>query len=132
CPLYLIEPRAPHPSPPTRTLLHPSSFLFFSSSAPHPDLHSFPTRRSSDLSIDSLYHVAVALEVPLRLLTDVRAGSARCSSSTPRSEEHTSELQSRENLVCRLLLEKKKKNMQKKKTKHIEITHNVATKDALQ
>src|SRR5436309_6207814 len=31
-----------------------------------------------------------------------------------RSEEHTSELQSRENLVCRLLLEKKKK---KKKTK---------------
>src|SRR5690606_40512283 len=29
----------------------------------------------------------------------------------PRSEEHTSELQSRENLVCRLLLEKKKKKM---------------------
>src|SRR5690606_40907827 len=28
---------------------------------------------------------------------------------TKRSEEHTSELQSRENLVCRLLLEKKKK-----------------------
>src|SRR6266511_6111659 len=40
--------------------------------------------------------------------------------STYRSEEHTSELQSRENLVCRLLLEKKKKNkyqilIQKKK-----------------
>src|SRR5690606_41980282 len=32
-----------------------------------------------------------------------------------RSEEHTSELQSRENLVCRLLLEKKKKN---RKTTH--------------
>src|SRR5690606_41717425 len=30
-----------------------------------------------------------------------------------RSEEHTSELQSRENLVCRLLLEKKKKNIAK-------------------
>src|SRR5699024_11376465 len=30
-------------------------------------------------------------------------------SSTPRSEEHTSELQSRFDLVCRLLLEKKKK-----------------------
>src|SRR2546430_11301509 len=29
--------------------------------------------------------------------------------STPRSEEHTSELQSQSNLVCRLLLEKKKK-----------------------
>src|SRR5690606_31977477 len=32
----------------------------------------------------------------------------------PRSEEHTSELQSRENLVCRLLLEKKKKKEIKK------------------
>src|SRR5207302_3452697 len=31
--------------------------------------------------------------------------------SGPRSEEHTSELQSRENLVCRLLLEKKKKTI---------------------
>src|SRR5690606_11591266 len=31
-----------------------------------------------------------------------------CSADLPRSEEHTSELQSRENLVCRLLLEKKK------------------------
>src|SRR3712207_8427482 len=32
------------------------------------------------------------------------------SSPMPRSEEHTSELQSRQYLVCRLLLEKKKKN----------------------
>src|SRR6266496_6862214 len=41
--------------------------------------------------------------------------SARCSPSCRwsrpwRSEEHTSELQSRRDLVCRLLLEKKKKN----------------------
>src|SRR5436309_8336111 len=34
-----------------------------------------------------------------------------------RSEEHTSELQSRENLVCRLLLEKKKKTKQQNNTK---------------
>src|SRR5690606_41711528 len=32
------------------------------------------------------------------------------SNNASRSEEHTSELQSRENLVCRLLLEKKKKD----------------------
>src|SRR5688572_32257804 len=32
---------------------------------------------------------------------------------TPRSEEHTSELQSQSNLVCRLLLEKKKTTLQK-------------------
>src|SRR5436309_3723876 len=38
-------------------------------------------------------------------------GRAACSGLRlmARSEEHTSELQSRENLVCRLLLEKKKK-----------------------
>src|SRR5205085_9758394 len=33
----------------------------------------------------------------------------RCSVDAERSEEHTSELQSQSNLVCRLLLEKKKK-----------------------
>src|SRR6266511_4982422 len=38
--------------------------------------------------------------------------------STWRSEEHTSELQSRENLVCRLLLEKKKKKKSKIRIKH--------------
>src|SRR2546422_4387111 len=35
-----------------------------------------------------------------------------CVCSCPRSEEHTSELQSRLHLVCRLLLEKKKKESQ--------------------
>src|SRR5690606_40680619 len=35
-------------------------------------------------------------------------GGVLASATAPRSEEHTSELQSRENLVCRLLLEKKK------------------------
>src|SRR2546430_9777069 len=33
----------------------------------------------------------------------------QCESDKDRSEEHTSELQSQSNLVCRLLLEKKKK-----------------------
>src|SRR5688572_33032871 len=41
-----------------------------------------------------------------------RRGSAvrRCCATRSRSEEHTSELQSQSNLVCRLLLEKKKKD----------------------
>src|SRR5690606_40929248 len=46
-----------------------------------------------------LEHDAPAVDANLR---DVRMAAE------PRSEEHTSELQSRENLVCRLLLEKKK------------------------
>src|SRR5258707_12041689 len=41
-------------------------------------------------------------------LPDLEAATAG-----PRSEEHTSELQSRQYLVCRLLLEKKKKKKQK-------------------
>src|SRR3712207_8427540 len=38
-------------------------------------------------------------------------GPARAGAARPRSEEHTSELQSRQYLVCRLLLEKKKKKV---------------------
>src|SRR5690606_41502592 len=40
---------------------------------------------------------------------DLGAGAILSRLRRSRSEEHTSELQSRENLVCRLLLEKKKK-----------------------
>src|SRR5690606_38740237 len=47
-----------------------------------------------------------ALIIPVRLETWMARATGR---SGQRSEEHTSELQSRENLVCRLLLEKKKK-----------------------
>src|SRR5436309_5075381 len=45
----------------------------------------------------------------LRCISIARACSTRDADAAQRSEEHTSELQSRENLVCRLLLEKKKK-----------------------
>src|SRR5207302_3532067 len=40
------------------------------------------------------------------------SGAASEKARQERSEEHTSELQSRENLVCRLLLEKKKQDSQ--------------------
>src|SRR2546421_6800527 len=47
------------------------------------------------------------------------AGAATWSpDGTERSEEHTSELQSRSDLVCRLLLEKKKKKITKQESKH--------------
>src|SRR5688572_30956399 len=44
-----------------------------------------------------------------RRCTSSRHFQTYCTRSTSRSEEHTSELQSQSNLVCRLLLEKKKK-----------------------
>src|SRR5690606_39663665 len=43
-----------------------------------------------------------------RFITSTSNSFNRLTPSSTRSEEHTSELQSRENLVCRLLLEKKK------------------------
>src|SRR5689334_23916275 len=50
---------------------------------------------------------------PLNRVGD-KEGCKRAADGSVRSEEHTSELQSQFHLVCRLLLEKKKKN--KKKT----------------
>src|SRR2546422_7885417 len=46
----------------------------------------------------------------LRVVGGDQAGSRLGDEAAPRSEEHTSELQSRLHLVCRLLLEKKKKS----------------------
>src|SRR2546430_8259778 len=45
---------------------------------------------------------------PERSRARASAGDTRCRAANRRSEEHTSELQSQSNLVCRLLLEKKK------------------------
>src|SRR5690242_20876866 len=79
-----------------------SLFFFYSSSA-HRDLHSFPTRRSSDLA-----HRQDDRQAPRRRGWSRAAAGAVGVRDQPRSEEHTSELQSHVNLVCRLLLEKKK------------------------
>src|SRR5687768_18067030 len=93
----------------------------------HRDLHSFPTRRSSDLT-DAYFWFIVKRSMAwhaswrsktqssitniLKRLVQPSTTDARTQplvDSPPRSEEHTSELQSRLHLVCRLLLEKKKK-----------------------
>src|SRR5258706_11952473 len=51
-----------------------------------------------------------ALQTALKRLEDKGYLKSRDGEATERSEEHTSELQSLTNLVCRLLLEKKKKS----------------------
>src|SRR3712207_6134889 len=52
--------------------------------------------------------VAVAQDVHTEFLSAGRPGDQLVAEGVERSEEHTSELQSRQYLVCRLLLEKKK------------------------
>src|SRR5438034_9764806 len=93
-------------------IFHLFFFFFFYSSAHHRDLHSFPTRRSSDLVLATPMSgfFKSASEKPTAL-SIARAGDAQsCGLFGCRSEEHTSELQSHSDLVCRLLLEKKKNN----------------------
>src|SRR5207248_9384871 len=82
--------------------------------ADDPDLHSFPTRRSSDLYPDLHFIKDSNASKKLNDLKDpciIIASSGMHGSFKSfsfRSEEHTSELQSPYDLVCRLLLEKKK------------------------
>src|SRR2546430_13595001 len=77
-----------------------------------------PTRRSSDLNADPLDPGIPAPADPWAAVVIPRLGLERRGSkvnrpgTAPRSEEHTSELQSQSNLVCRLLLEKKKTSRQ--------------------
>src|SRR3712207_8684190 len=85
---------------PPRSTLFPYTTLFRSRTDPRignrtdgsPDRTS-PCRHRTDREVPSHRHVCKPI-APTRV---------------PRSEEHTSELQSRQYLVCRLLLEKKKK-----------------------
>src|SRR5690606_39901936 len=108
-----------------------SYYLFMCSISPR-FLHSFPTRRSSDLDLIAAYTlnyleealgiveaarqtqmpvaISFTVETDGRLPTGqtLREAIEQVDHLSNRSEEHTSELQSRENLVCRLLLEKKK------------------------
>src|SRR5439155_22585716 len=99
------------------THLVPMIFFFFYCYGDHRDLHSFPTRRSSDLSrteaMRSIHEVGLDdAQRPVLGQVHINTGAALKSKTIVgrlhvRSEEHTSELQSRGHLVCRLLLEKK-------------------------
>src|SRR5690606_40371153 len=102
-PLFLLPP-APLPS------LLPSTTLFRSVEQQQAGLVHQRTREA-----ELLLHAARQLPgqpaperaEPRKLVQTVEPGR-QLAARHPRSEEHTSELQSRENLVCRLLLEKKK------------------------
>src|SRR5437773_5274937 len=97
------------------------SFLHYCS-LHHRALHSFPTRRSSDLIWEASQRFGFdrqAMEVDyLQTGASLQSGENReevvLIAALQRSEEHTSELQSHHDLVCRLLLEKKKKKKNKK------------------
>src|SRR5688572_32107570 len=67
-------------------------------------------------------HARIVDKVERELIVQVLAACDRVQIKAARSEEHTSELQSQSNLVCRLLLEKKKNKKQRSATHTIK--HN--------
>src|SRR2546430_4116086 len=88
---------------PPRSTLFPYTTLFRSHE------HGHPLRRSAGLLRFSHRAARTARRGTARRASRrdaIRVG--RCDRALWRSEEHTSELQSQSNLVCRLLLEKKK------------------------
>src|SRR5438105_14937743 len=91
--------------------LFPVSHLLLRRYRARSALHSFPTRRSSDLT--PMHTLAVPDANPAELKRPETAArqllDAIAEALHGRSEEHTSELQSRVDIVCRLLLEKKKR-----------------------
>src|SRR2546430_7076671 len=90
----------------------PRSTLF-----PYTTLFRSPLAKTAQLSVDVSYGVSHSEGAPKSVVveeieSDPNAITDQVELLTPRidgrSEEHTSELQSQSNLVCRLLLEKKK------------------------
>src|SRR3712207_7198471 len=84
---------------PPRSTLFPYTTLFRSPAGEHEDLH--PVEQLADLLRRPLGALVLGGHPGLRRLLD------HLLARGVRSEEHTSELQSRQYLVCRLLLEKK-------------------------
>src|SRR5436190_1724931 len=86
-----------------------ASIFIFKAYLHHQDLHSFPTRRSSDLT---MFPLRVGIECVDGVIAATTPKGVYSSNVIPwsqqrsRSEEHTSELQSHSDVVCRLLLVK--------------------------
>src|SRR5207237_9511414 len=95
------------------------SVFFFLDASPTAEIYSLSLHDALPISAAAVPVVLAALLLLARitctdLMMMVGAGDPR----QQRSEEHTSELQSHLNLVCRLLLEKKKEILQQTKTQN--------------
>src|SRR3712207_7414588 len=94
---------------PPRSTLFPYTTLFRSCAGLVPSAANFATASTPIAAILSGNCMEVAPMTPLATLsTPGQPPSTETIVTSLRSEEHTSELQSRQYLVCRLLLEKKK------------------------
>src|SRR5699024_11748330 len=110
--VHLFDLSSLFTQPAPRRPLFPYTTLFRSVLGPRPRLGVGCAEDQYRSSRSQFSSASRYIQRPARL-TNAEFSSSTCSprwSLNRRSEEHTSELQSRFDLVCRLLLEKKKQN----------------------
>src|SRR5690349_23819268 len=103
----------------------PLSFFFFFNDTATTEIYTLSLHDALPISHLSLLPGARDTGAVALRVAPLTPQSTRCPDT--RSEEHTSELQSRRDLVCRLLLEKKKKKKNKKNnnTENKEDTYSI-------
>src|SRR5262249_56241193 len=111
-PPVLLPPRS---LPPRHTPTHSLFVPFFFSNNPHPTQTS-PLSLHDALPISRPAATPAATPANTSIVKPGKPSPSMRGIEGERSEEHTSELQSLTNLVCRLLLEKKKKPIMHKVT----------------
>src|SRR5690606_40889559 len=104
---FSVSPRPPSsPLFPYTTLFRSGWDRGWRRRAPPPPPRAYDPHRILRDRLQVLLLIAPRKSKPQKPFWGNPSGWAPSASLRPRSEEHTSELQSRENLVCRLLLEK--------------------------
>src|SRR5690242_20916160 len=101
------------PRPPPRSTLFPYTTLFRSI-----QFIFAPSQPAAARLLRPQLRFHLAGDIPTYTLGDAYEPHPTANQEIDRSEEHTSELQSHVNLVCRLLLEKKKKQTLRYSTKY--------------
>src|SRR5687768_17679630 len=106
-------------------------FFFFFNATATTEIYTLSLHDALPISSQSFLPLPYLRSIPMALLSLRRWRWVVLTRATgPRSEEHTSELQSRLHLVCRLLLEKKKKKQKQinnRTNKYIEHTRHRTT-----
>src|SRR2546430_8615792 len=90
---------------PPRSTLFPYTTLFRSLDVDHSRERKFP---DAGCRVFGIIYRFQLFHLPFRIIREHHLEWSKHGHHPERSEEHTSELQSQSNLVCRLLLEKKK------------------------
>src|SRR5438552_14215102 len=86
----------------------PFFFLFFFDATSTTEIYTLSLHDALPISSKFLEDLRRSFPRPSEIFSDLRFAASQGVAASYRSEEHTSELQSPDHLVCRLLLEKKK------------------------